>query len=79
MSRHHKKLIENLPKHPEYKPEVPAAEVAENVPAAWIVLEDRNVCVRGAITKIRQGKIIKDRQLAELVVAQGAKLQAHSV
>jgi hypothetical protein len=79
MSRHHKKLIASLPKHPEYTPEVPNSETAEESPSAWIVLEDRNVCVRGAITKIRQGKIIKDRPLAELVVAQGAKLQVHNV
>ncbi len=79
MSRHHKKLIASLPKHPEYTPEVPKAESEENMPSAWIVLEDRSVCVRGSITKIRQGKIIKDRELAELVVAQGAKLQAHNV
>jgi hypothetical protein len=77
-NRHHKKLIESLPKHPEYKPEV-AQPADEAQPKSWIVLEDRTVCARGAITKVRQGKIISDPELMNIFVSQGVKLQPHAV
>ena len=57
----------------EYVPaEVPAAE-----PNCWVVLEDRRVCVNGAITSVRQGKIVKDKELAQKFRDQGVKLKEH--
>ena len=53
--------------------DVPAQE-----PNCWVVLEDRRVCVNGAITQARQGKIIKDKELAQKFRDQGVKLKAHT-
>ena len=43
------------------------------------MLEDRTVAISGSITKVRTGKIIKDRIIAEALTKQGVKLEARAV
>jgi len=82
MSKHHK---------PVAKPEVPYTTELQSVakapvsgdPApvanAWVVLEDRTVAISGSITKVRTGKVVRDRLIAEALVAQGVKMEARAV
>lgn len=76
MSKKHKEIIAQLPQNPEYKPELQAPDAPK--PTAWIVLEDRRICARGAITQLKQGKIIKDEELAQMALAQGVKIQPYA-
>lgn len=45
-------------------------------PDHWVVIEDRRVCVNGAITAVRQGKIVRDPTMARQFIDQGVKLEA---
>lgn len=55
-----------------------SAEPAEAVKVAnaWVVLEDRTVAISGCITKVRAGKIVRDRVIAEALIKQGVKMEA---
>lgn len=54
----------------------PPAEA--NAPDHWIVLEDRSVCVNGAMTKVRQNKRVVDPVLAQQLMDQGVKMLART-
>jgi len=62
----------------EQNAEFVPTDVAPQEPNCWIVLEDRRVCVNGAITSVRQGKIVKDKDLAQKFRDQGVKLKEHT-
>jgi hypothetical protein len=82
MSKHNKPVVK-----PEvsFSPEL-SSTVKGGTPDAppkqatqWVVLEDRTVAISGSITKVRTGKIIKDRIIAEALTKQGVKLEARAV
>ena len=60
----------------------PAASAGASEPApakvasAWVVLEDRTVAISGCITKVRAGKLVRDRVIAEALIKQGVKMEA---
>lgn len=82
MSKHNKPAVKSeVPFSPEL-----SSTVKSDVPDAppkqatqWVVLEDRTVAVSGSITKVRAGKIIKDRIIAEALAKQGVKMEARAV
>lgn len=42
----------------------------------WVVLEDRQkLAINGIITQVKQGKVVKDPDLAQKYMAQGVKME----
>lgn len=79
MSKKHDKQQANAPVYSpslqeETKPSLP--EEAPKPVQSWVVLEDRTVAISGTITKVRTGKVIKDKLIAERLTEQGVKLEA---
>lgn len=82
MSKHHKPAVKSeVPYSPVLESTVKSAE-PDSAPVQakeWVVLEDRVVAVSGSITKVRQGKVVKDQKIAEALIKQGVKMEARAV